>query len=419
MLSKSKSFIEKKEGWKMRRIQGKRIVGHVSLRIDGKRPELFLQRCVQAKIPMWNIEKISSKTYIAHIYRIHLTKVKRLSEQMDYDVTILKEMGYIALWKKLLKRRELFVATILAIIFLFILSNIVWDVNIHGVSTEIEEKINEQLVSNNIYRGSFLFQIDSVNEIENRILNDVPELLYISLERRGTVYVAEAIEKTIVEKNTPLEDQHLVAAKNGVIQKMFIKKGIPTVQLNDVVRAGDLLVSGTYEKETEEDEDETDKNDRTIISAEGEVYATTWYELEVSSSLLLHGEKVSGEKKEKIHVKFDKRTIPLWGFHQKDYDESVKLYDERPIYVFKWKLPFTLLHETVYNKDTFTHIRTIEQAREMAIEQAKKQLLQKLDQNARIEKYYVLHETVESGKVKLYLYVTVLENIAKGRAVTD
>ncbi|HLS66450.1 MAG TPA: sporulation protein YqfD [Pseudogracilibacillus sp.] len=402
----------------MKRIQGKQIVGHVSLRIDGKHPEFFLQRCVQAKIPMWNIKKISNTTYIIHVYRGHRSRVQRLGEQLDYDVTVLKEMGLIALIKKLFQRRELFVATILAILFLFVLSNIVWDVKIQGVSTELEEKINEQLVSNNIYRGSFLFQIDTVNEIENNILNDIPELLYISLERRGTVYVAEAIEKTIVEKDSPLQNQHLIAAKNGVIQKMFIKKGIPVVQLNDVVRAGDILVSGTYEKNDENDED-TEKKERTIISADGEVYATTWYEIEVSSSLLLHEEKVSGEKQEKLHVKIDKLTVPLWGFHHKQYDESVKLYSEQPVYVFKWKLPFTLLYETVYNKDTLTHIRTIEEAREMAIEQAKKQLLHKLDQNAKIEKYYVLHETVESGKVKLYLYVTVLENIAKGKAITD
>src|SRR5699024_9601115 len=181
----------------------------------------------------------------------------------------------------------------------------------------------------------------------------------------------------------------------------------------------------TYEKEIDEaeskdqQEDDETKKEPTIISGEGEVYAKTWYEIAVSSSLFLHEEKLNGEKKNKWHVTFNNWTIPLWGFHHRDFDESVTLYEERPLYVFKWKLPFTLLHETVYNKDTFTHIRTLDEAREIALEEAEKQLLLKLDPEAKIETYYILHESVESGKVKLYLYVSVLENIAKGKAITD
>src|SRR5699024_1622502 len=151
----------------------------------------------------------------------------------------------------------------------------------------LEEKIKEQLNGMSVYPGAFRTARVPVEAMESNIMETLPELLYISVKKRGTIYTVEAVEKkqeTLEPKPGP---RHLIAAKNGIIQKMLIKDGQAVVAVNDFVKKGDLLVSGQII--TEENIDEADGDDEdahtVLVASEGDVYANTWYELQVSSKL--------------------------------------------------------------------------------------------------------------------------------------
>lgn len=408
-----------KEGGNMKRIQGKNIVGYVTIQVKGNRPESFFQACAMENIPAWNIHKNNHRQCSGNIYLHHMNKVTTLAENYSYEIEVIHRKGYINYISQLWKRKELILSIILCSAIIFFLSNIVWKVDIIGVSTDVEEKLNKELASFGLHEGAWIYSLESLDIVQEQVLHEIPELLYIGIEKKGTTYTVDAVEKLIVEEEEALPSQHLVATKNGVIDKMFIKKGLPTVNVNDYVKKGDLLVSGIIEEEKEEEEQDEDvpPAERNVTSAEGKVYANTWYEVQVNSSLYHSEEKLSGEKITKYYLNLGNVRLPIWGFKKIPFEQTLEESKKRPVYLLKWKLPFSIYERTIYDKTSITQIRDEEEAKNIAIEHVTDDLKVKLGADSKVLKYYVLHESEESGKVKLNLYISVLENIATGKAI--
>jgi len=400
----------------MRQIQGKNIVGYVTIQITGKQPEAFFQDCATMNIPVWDIYKMNTNQCEGKVYFLHVHKVTKLAKNSPYKLVIVNRKGSINYVTRLWKRKEILLSIILCSVVIFFMSNIIWKVNISGISTELEDKLNEHLTTYGLHEGAWIYSLESVDIIQQKILNEVPELLYIGIEKKGTTYHIDAVEKLIVKEEESKPDQHLIAAKNGIVQKMFLKKGVPTVNINDYVVQGDLLVSGTIEEEKEVDEEKS--NEKKIISAEGKVYANTWYEVNVTSSLYHSKEKFSGEQIRKYMLNIGNIQLPIWGFKKIPFAHSFEETETKPLYFIKWELPISIVQRTIYDKEFFSDVKSEEEAKEIAIQQVKNDLQLKLGSDAKILKYYVLHETVDSGKVKLNLYISVLENIAKGKSIS-
>lgn len=402
----------------MKRIQGKNVVGYVTVKVMGKRPEAFFQACTDAGIPVWDIKKQNNSVCLGKIYLIHVKRLKILSQDFPYDIELINREGYINFFSFLWTRKELLLSILLCSAIIFFLSNIIWKVEIHGVSVDLEDKLEKKLASYGLYEGAWIYSHESLDIVQHQLLNDVPELLYVGIEKKGTTYTIDAVEKLVVKEEEELAPQHLIAGKNGIIQKMFIKKGSPAVNINDYVEKGDILVSGVMEEEErEEQEENTEKSKEIVTSAEGKVYANTWYEVNVTSSLFHHEEKLSGDKITKYSLNIGKWQLPIWGFKKIPFKHIFEEKEVQPVYLLKWKLPFNLIERTIYDKESFTHIRSEEDAKKIAVEHVKEDLKLKLGPDSEIIKYYVLHETVDNGKVKMNLYISVMENIAIGKQI--
>lgn len=408
----------------MKHVQGIFFTGYITISVKGTYPEQFFEACRASGITVWDIKKINNEHCIGNIKRQAITQVEQLKENTYLQVSYIKEAGLPFLFQRLLKKRELIIAAVVSIILIFVLSNILWSISIKGVSTEVEEKIYDHLNSYGIHKGSWSFTLDSPSSIQQQLMNDIPELLWVGVHKQGTTYHLEGVEKVIVKEEEPNDPQHLVAAKKGVIKKMYVEKGLPLVEVNDYVEAGDILVSGIVneedlEEEADEDTEEKDAKEKIVVPSEGTVTATTWYEIDVSIPLDESHELLTGRQKNKYRLKIGDLQLPIWGFkdppfkhiHQEDHDE--------PIRFLKWDLPIsivkTVLNEKMYNKKK----RSLERAKELGIEQAKKELSLTLDEEAKIISQNVLHESLENDKVKLIIYVTVEENIAKAEPINQ
>src|SRR5699024_10066757 len=161
------------------------------------------------------------------------------------------------------------------------LANIAWKMEISGVSEETELNIREKLEKEGLYEGAWTFNTLDIDLIQQHVLHEMPELMYIAIRKTVTTYHIDAIDKQHEKRIKDLPNIHLVTSKNCENESIFIKKGVGKVAVNDIVEKGDLLVSGEIEKEAEEEEDkdknEDDKEQLQKVAAEGEVYANTWY----------------------------------------------------------------------------------------------------------------------------------------------
>lgn len=396
----------------MKYTQGTWLTGYVTIRIEGNNPELFFQRCVEEEIIVWNVIKKSPTICEGNIKLSDLPVIRKIRRQTGYRLSFTNRQGSPFWMKRLIRRKPLFIAFILSILFLFIISNVVWQVRVTGVPKEIEDQIVSQLNEYGIHPGAWMLTLDSPKEIQQNLLNDIPELLWVGVDQRGTTLSLEGVEKIVVKKDPPEEPRHLIATKKGVIKNMYVSQGVPKVAVNDFVERGDVLVSGRLDDREEEIGEESEKRKIRLVPADGEIIANTWYEMTVTVPLHSNRETLTGNQKTRYFVKIGDFQLPVWGWKDPPYENIHRETNERPLYFFKWELPIQLVETTLSEKVYENTIRTKEEAVQIGIEQAKKELKLSLGPEAKILSEKLLHETVENGKVKLDLYISAEENIA-------
>lgn len=401
----------------MNALQFKTILGYVICTVQGDQLLNFFRQCQRKHILLWDITLINDDKATVKLYATDQSKVKQLANDLHMKLSIKKRIGFIFILAKLWNQKEKIVAFLCAFILLIYLSQTVWYVKISGVPVHLENQIDKQLKQLGIKKGSFQLTSLPVEEVEKTIMDTLPQLLYISVKKRGTIYTIEAIEKKEEEEEYTNKPNDLIAIKSGVIEKMFIKEGQTVVQVNDFVQKGDTLVTGVINKSKSEqhtsDEDEETEKDITYVASEGEVYANTWYELTVTSTLKETYERLQGEKVDHYYVSIGNVQVPLFVWPRTKYNEKTIFYEHIPLQLFKQTLPFTLIKQTIYNKEMKNLTQSENEAKQKGIDHALIDLQNKLGKKAEIKKYYILHEVVDNGKVKLRLYVSVVENIAE------
>ncbi|MBM7569626.1 sporulation protein YqfD [Aquibacillus albus] len=399
----------------MKQTQGVFFSGYVTIQVIGHHPELFFDLCAKKGVTVWNVKKRENTVCTGNIFLKDISLVKSLRRRTIYKITFLHKKGAPFLSRRILSKKPLLISLFLSILFVTFLSNIVWDVQVKGVHPEIEKRITKQLNEYGIYPGAMKFKLESPGEIQKKLLDDIPELLWVGVNEKGTTFHLEGVEKTVVDEREEHGPNHLIAKKEGVIVDMFVAKGQPIVKVNDFVEKGDLLVSGVLGKKNEEtskDEEGKKVNRGELVEAEGEIIAKTWYESEVTIPLKANYDILTGDSINKYFLTFGKFNLQIWGFKNPEYNQVQMELNERKFQFFQWDLPIGFVTQKVQEKELRRVERTQEEAVEAGIKQAKNNLQNKLGHEAEISFEKVLHERIENGKVKLILYFTARENIA-------
>lgn len=389
-------------------MQGSYLTGYVTVKINGTNPEKFFQACAEKDVFVWNIRKESETICTGNIRLNDLDMIKDIRRKSPYKISFIGKKGLPFILKKLTLRKEILTAFLISILLIFFLSNIIWEVRITNVPSDLEEKISKQLEEYGIHQGAWTFSIGKSSVIQQKLIHDIPELLWVGVHQKGTTFVLEGVEKTIVKEEEKEGPRNLVAAKKGVIQKMYVSKGVPKAQVNDYVEPGDVLVSGKLKFE----ENKKDKKYE-LVEAEAEIVAKTWYEVSVSVPLKANHELLTGKRENKYHLKISGFELPVWGFGKTEFDRIHRERNVKDLYFLKWELPVKMV-ETILSEKRYNEVkRSKEEAIKIGIKQAKNELQLQLGNDAKVVSENILHETIESGKVKLILYMTVEENIVK------
>lgn len=398
----------------MKQVQGIFFTGYVTIRIEGNYPEMFFQDCTKRGITVWNIRKVSKDACEGNIKLSDIHYVRALLRKKHYKLRFIGKKGFPFIFHRFIRKKPLFIAMILSIFLALFLSNILWKIEITGVPKDIEEKIVKQLDEYGIHTGAWIFSLDKPNEIQQKLVEDVPELLWVGVNLRGTTYFLEGVEKIVVKEEEKSGPRNLIASKKGVITNMYVAKGLPMVKVNDYVEKGDILVSGMISENVLDEEDEEKEKNKKVdyVAAEGDITAKTWYEVNVTSPLVYNYEELTGKQEKRYFLQFGDFRLPIWGFRKPDYEAIHYETNENEINFLKWQLPIKFVDTILSEKVYFEGERTKEEAVEKGIEQARSELKLELGTEAQIVSEKVLHERIDHGKVELTIIFTVEENIA-------
>ncbi len=402
----------------MSRQRIKEWLAAVTLWVEGEQIEAFLDACRKSFLFLRDVKYISKNKVRARCYFQDMKKVRELANRYQLRLTLDDENGlFVSLRVKLQETYKL-VALLLSGLFLFFLSHTVWQVNLQPLSYQLEKDIQRELNRLNIYPGAFQVRAPSVEAIEKALMENIPELLYISVKKRGTIYTIEALEKIDKELESSEKPSHLIAEKSGVIKKMLVEQGQPVINVNDFVQKGDLLVSGELLLQEEADDQKKDKKkEASYVRSIGEVYANTWYEVTVSLPQEHQSYHLDGDHVHHYAIDLVGLRIPIKFWPKLSNEYFTTIIERYPLKVFNYELPIVFYKEKHFPQTKRQYQRSVKEAKALAIDHALENLQGKLGKETEIEKYYILHEAVDNGKVKLRLYVSAVENIAREKPI--
>ncbi|MCR5702821.1 MAG: sporulation protein YqfD [Lachnospiraceae bacterium] len=249
------------------------MFGYVRIEVYGFAPERLMNLLIKDNIVIWDVND-THDGYSFFIGRKNLIGLKPYLKKTNMKFKILTRIGFPYLIKQNRKRVTFIIGCIGFMCAVYTLSLFVWEVRIvgedHLVANELLKRIEEQYVP----LGTFKSKVDCV-ELEEKLRKDYDEISWISCELKGTgltVYLEEGIKP----KTKPSKDVtgDLVATKNAKITKMITRQGTPVAKVNDKVKKGDILISGTINIY----DDNHEVMDTSYVAADGDVYGKTSYD---------------------------------------------------------------------------------------------------------------------------------------------
>ena len=155
--------------------------------------------------------------------------------------------GIFCKLKDLKHKPTIFTAIIISVIISVFLSGLVWDIRIEGNVDIPSSRIIYELSRCDFNIGDLWSLIDR-SDVETKMLLSYDEIAWININRRGTVAYVSVIEKPFVENQgqqvTP-QYANIVADVDCIIEEITVVNGYAVVKPGDVVKKGDLLISGT------------------------------------------------------------------------------------------------------------------------------------------------------------------------------
>lgn len=248
---------------------GNYLQGYLKIRISGYSPERFLNLCKHKEIEMWGLEA-KSNTYEMYMTVKGFRKLKPILRKTRTRITILERYGVPFFFYKYRKRKLFFCGMILCTIIIFMLSRFIWNIDIKGNQTITDEVVIEYLETTGVFHGMKRSKVNC-EQIDTGIRKNFHEIIWVSASLEGSNIIIQVKENTDTFQVSQTEENpgDLIATAEGKIIEMVTRSGVPCVKEGDVVKAGDILVSGTVE--VKNDAGEVVRED--YKAADADVYA--------------------------------------------------------------------------------------------------------------------------------------------------
>jgi similar to stage IV sporulation protein len=377
------------------------LMGYVIIRVEGLSLEKFINLSASKGIHLWGIERISYTTLQARVSINGFRKLRPVLRKVRCRITIVDKRGLPFLTYRLKKRKMLVAGMIICLTLLYGFSSFVWVIEVKGTEKLDSSVIMNALHENGIEPGIWKGHIN-IRDLENELMIQLPQISWVGLELRGVKLVAEIVEAVqpppFIDKETPC---NIIASKDGIIAKMTVLEGKPTVQIGSTVRKGQLLVSGVIEHEG---------IGVRYVHARGEILARTWFEGKGKAPLRESMKVPTGRKVVRKYIRLGSIKVKV----QEDpilFGKFEKTVSRQPLLGENLFLPVEMLIEEYHEVKEIHKKMAIDQVRQLAQDQAWKEAQQKIPQHAKVVDKKVKFSMIEEEFIEAVMYVETLEPI--------
>lgn len=283
-----------------------------------------------------------------------------LKSKMRFKLS--KPFGLYGFLLDIRHRYGLLIGLLLTVLLFAFSSRLVWDIRISGNEKLSDYQIESALSELDLRIGSTLRKIDK-NAIETEMLSQNKDIAWISVNRRGNVVYVQVIESENIgltqEQGYPFSN--IVADRDGVIEEITVDSGVAMVKVGDVVRKGDILISGVVENE----------RGVTLCRASGSVRASGVIDVSAESSAEITEKAPKKHRLAELRIVLFNFSINIFKNYGNSTEDCDIIRENRKIALFdKYKLPIRI--EKAYIVEYAETSRT--RASEEMIDVAKREL---------------------------------------------
>lgn len=292
--------------------------GTVTVRVESAFPERVLNLCSAHGIGFWAMQWHSPTGFSLQMQRGDYLRLRRLAKKLECEITVEKREGMPFFVGRFRRRYVLLGGLAAALCVAMLGSFFVWDIDVEGNETVPEARILRALEENGVTRGTFGLGIHP-ETLKNHVLLEIPELSWLTVNVNGfraTVIVRERRIPPAIR--TQKGCANVVAERDALITDVRLFGGHAAVARGDVVRRGELLISGVAD---------VGERGAYLTRGEGEVYGRTWYALTARVPCKTAEKQYTGREKQAYTLIFGKQRIkitPNSSISYAEYDKIIK-----------------------------------------------------------------------------------------------
>lgn len=390
------------------------VLGYLILSVKGEHPERFINLALTRGISLWDLVWVDSGHLFVRVYARSFHSLRHISHRTNCRIRIKSKRGLPFILNRLKRRRMLVAGAVVFCLLLYFFSSLIWVVDVEGNRTISSDKVRRIAAASGLRPGAFCFQVRRADVVDE-LLRAFPNLDYVEVDV-GTRSRIRIVEKSLPKKETGPCD--IVAGKDGLIKELLVLAGVPCVKEGEVVRRGQILISGTaYAPAPPEASDSAvppaSKPEPQFLEAKGIVRARVWYRSYGEAPLDEVVKKKTGRTVDIFYVEVDNKKIILRGPRTIPYS----LYDikVKRIKFPQWrniKLPVEFVTIEAEEIKCLRIVRSHEEAIKIAVQEAQENAAQMLPKKVPVVKRRLrVINAGDDNLVRVLLTVETVEDI--------
>jgi similar to stage IV sporulation protein len=343
------------------------LQGTVSVAVESASPERVLNLCSAREIAFWDLVWESPTELSFKLTRRDYRRFRQVASALDATLTHRREHGAPVFLRRFRHRYALLFGGAAVALTLLIGSFFIWNFEVTGNETVSEEEILRALEEYGVHLGTVGSSIEQ-EDLRNHVLLKLPDLSWLAVNVRGcTAHVQ------VVERLRPPETyvkgaaSNVVAARDGLVEKVEALDGVAQVLPGTTVTRGQLLISGVADSEA---------GGIRLLHGMGAVWARTWYELSVEVPLQKLEKTQIDRKTAAVALIFGKNQIKIGAGGSR-----MEAGCDKMTVVHPWTLPggFSLPVALRYETRTYWRCQSVTRTEAEAKDEGKTALLAYLD----------------------------------------
>lgn len=291
------------------------IRGYVVIRVNDINSEKTLNILRRKNIKVWDVEKKDKSIKFKISYEDYIANLELISELINP----VSKKGFMLKLNKIKFRRGFSIGILILIISLYLLTSMIWGIEVIGTNQTNTNKIIYLLQENQVKVPVPISQIEA-KKLETLIYNNLDYFKFVEVFVEGSkliVFVKEKQpENTAVKSNDP---SSIISLKNAIISKVIAKSGQPVVKEGDVVYEGQTLIMGIVKNKN--------SDDFVMVPSEGIVYAKTYYNFEMKEEKIRSVPVATNKSKSVYYLKINGNSIKIIGdkdpYENYNYRETI------------------------------------------------------------------------------------------------